>query len=109
MGLQDRMMELWRSGSVAMGRLGIWAVDKGGGRGAEAKREDRTGGYAPLLWMGWGAGGRPEGRRWKDPTVGCSISHKAEGTAMLADQVESEPGQGLGDSRNTHWEECLAV
>lgn len=96
-----RKMELWQSG--------IWAVDKGGGRGAEAKREDGTGGYAPLLWMGWGAGGRPEGRRWKDPTVGYSISHKAEDTAMPADQVKTGPGQGLGDSRNTHWEECLGV
>lgn len=79
MHLQDRMMELWRSGPAAVGRLGIWAVDKGGGRGAEAKREDGTGGYAPLLWMGWGTGGRPEGRKVEGPHRGMFHQPQSRG------------------------------
>lgn len=57
-------------------------------RGKEVRA--RTGGYAFLLWMGWGAGERPEEGRLEGPTVECSI-------------------QGLGDSSNSHWEECLGV
>lgn len=43
---------------MALGRLGVSAVEEGGGR-MEAKREAgqgwawRKGGCAPLLWMGW--------------------------------------------------------
>lgn len=66
---------------------------------------------AMLLSCGWDGvqvGDLREGGG-RTPPWDVPSATKQRALQCWLDQVESGPGQGLGDSRNTHWEEHLAV
>lgn len=67
-------------------RWGTYGGQEGGraGLGLEERR------LCPSHVDGMGVGERPKEDRREGPTVGCSVSHKVEGTV---DQAESGPGQ----------------
>lgn len=103
-------MELGQCKPVALGRLGSGLRQKEGVGEVQRPRgrQSRAGteGYASPLWMGCV---QVRDLRWEGPTVRCSASHKAEGTAGGADsgpgeQQEHSLGRAPGCLMSCTWQ-----